>query len=383
MMLIVTSLALVVLAMPRAAHAFVYWGDTDHYALGRAGPDGQGATETFVNLHYAALPCGVAVRGPYIYWGDQLGAIGRTRIDGTGTPDLHFITGATEPCGLAVYGDHLYWANRSIHGSIGRASLAGPLDVQQNFVPSEQATGGSDLWEPCSVAADRTGIYWSDALGGGIGHAKLDGTGEGTLLQDANQGCGVALGGGYLYWTNDPFTGNGMIGRALESGAAANPSFMTVAGGSCGLAVFSHYLFYAEGAIIDRTDLNSPDPTAAATQIFAGARNACGVAVDSLSAGRLQVLGTRSSRNGVRLELKVSNPGQVVVRQASSGRPLVRTEHAHVARAGRISLPVRLTVAGARALRQHPNLKLRLRVTYTPTGGITSTATPTITLKAG
>ena len=73
--------------------------------------------------------------------------------------------------------------------------------------PASRRPRGSDLNEPCGVAVDASGIYWSDAIGGAIGHANLDGTGERTLLTGVNRACGVALGGGYLYWDNEPYTG--------------------------------------------------------------------------------------------------------------------------------------------------------------------------------
>jgi hypothetical protein len=97
------------------------------------------------------------------------GRIGRTRIDGSGKPDPDFIVGASEPCGLSIYGHHLYWVNESTAGSIGRANLTGPLDVHENFVPSEQGSGREDLNQPCGVAVNQAGIYWTNAVDGGVG----------------------------------------------------------------------------------------------------------------------------------------------------------------------------------------------------------------------
>ena len=54
----------------------------------------------------ASGPCGPAVAGGYIYWGN-LGAsgkgttIGRAKLDGTGV-NASFIKGASSPCGVAV-----------------------------------------------------------------------------------------------------------------------------------------------------------------------------------------------------------------------------------------------------------------------------------------
>jgi hypothetical protein len=223
------------------------------------------------------MPCGVAVSGRYVYWADEeKGAIGRARLDGEGKPDPTFITGATLPCGVAVYRRHLYWANKNIAGSIARANLTGPRDVRENFVPSEQASGGHDLGQPCGVAVGPTGIYWSNAIGGSVGRANLNGSGERTLVSGGLQACGVALSRSYVYWTDQA---NGTIGRALLNGALPNPQYITGLNGPCGAAVNSHYLYFADRGTIDRINLRSPDPTSATEQIVTGTRNACGVAV--------------------------------------------------------------------------------------------------------
>jgi hypothetical protein len=158
------------------------------------------------------------------------------------------------------------------------------------------------LDEPCGVAVDASGIYWSDAIGGAVGHATLDGTGERTLLAGSQRACGVALAGRYIYWANEPLVGPRTIGRALESGADVEGTYITGLNGPCGSAVYSHYLYFADGATIDRADLSSPDPTASTQQIVMGTRNACGVAVEipvvcSSSSSSASGKNTSASRN--------------------------------------------------------------------------------------
>jgi hypothetical protein len=52
------------------------------------------------------------------------------------------------------------------------------------------------------------------------------------------------LGGGYLYWANHLDAGDVTIGRALESGAAVDPTYITGLCDPCGAAVYSHYLYW-------------------------------------------------------------------------------------------------------------------------------------------
>lgn len=269
---------LLALLAASGAQAFLYWADTDNYSIGRSSLNGSHAHDRYLSLiAMGSLPCGVAVSARYIYWADEeRGAIGRAPISSKGKPNATFITGASLPCGVAVYGDHLYWANKEVNGSIGRANLIGPRHVQESFVPSEQASGGHDLAQPCAVAVGPTGIYWSDAIGGTVGHANLSGTAERTIVSGGLQACGVALSHRYLYWTDQ---GDGTIGRAQLDGTDPNPTYIAGLNDPCGAVVASHDLYFADGATIDRTDLTSPDPTVSTEQIVAGTRNACGVAV--------------------------------------------------------------------------------------------------------
>jgi hypothetical protein len=381
-LVVVGVFALLVLAS--SAGAFLYYGDTDNYAIGRAGLAGQSPMDPFVGV--GTLPCGVAVDGPYIYYGQKLyGQIGRARIDGLGKPDGSFIVGASEPCGLAVYGQHLYWVNGGTDGSIGRANLTGPLDVHENFVPSEQGSGSEDLNEPCGVAVDQTGIYWTDFIGGAVGHANLDGSGEATLIPGAGaQACGVAVGGGYVYFAHSLYLGAASIGRAVESGADVDSTYITGLSGPCGATVYSDYLYFSDGATIDRTDLLSSDPTAATEQIVLGTKYACGVAVDSLYAGTLAILARHSGPHGtVRLTVKLSDPGVVAVQQTSGSVALLRSLSVRIRRAGQTTVTLHPTAAGSKRLTVHQHLEVRVRIIYTPTGGIATTKTTDLVLARG
>ena len=368
-----------------SADAFIYWANTDGYSIGHANLDGSGARDTFLSLDYQ-IPCSVAVSGRYVYWSEPNNisgaSIARAPLDGSSKPDHDFITGVSGACGLAVSGNYLYWANGGIDGSIGRARLSGPTDVQENFVPSEQPSGGHDLDQACGIAVDATGIYWSDRSGGtGIGHANLDGTGERTLIPNTGSSCGVALAGGYLYWADNPFFSASTIGRALESGAQADKTFITGLNGPCGLAVDANYLYFADGSTIDRSDLSSPDPTASTQQIVFGNRNACGIAIDTLYQGQLSLYQRRSRKHGlVTVTLGVSNPGQIEVRQAGGRPTLIKPAQARPTRAGKLSLTLHPTAAATKRLLSHASLGTRIKISYTPRGGVTTVKSTRVVL---
>ena len=124
----------------------------------------------------------------YIYWANWYGGpgttIGRATVDGT-QADQSFITGAHGPCGVAVDGKHIYWGNQ-VTDTIGRANLDG-TGVDQNFI-----TGITGFNRPCSVAVDSGHIYWDETVNN-IGRANLDGTG---IERDFITGANSALRGG-------------------------------------------------------------------------------------------------------------------------------------------------------------------------------------------
>jgi hypothetical protein len=139
----------------------VYWGETGNGTIGRANLDGTGVNQSFIGG--ATGPCGVAVDGGHIYWANQAGTtIGRANLDGSGV-NQGFIAGATNPCGVAVDGGHIYWPN-SINGTIGRANLDG-TGVNQGFV------GGAS--RPCGVAVDALEIGYPRPRGASPTHVSL------------------------------------------------------------------------------------------------------------------------------------------------------------------------------------------------------------------
>ncbi|HEX8977575.1 MAG TPA: hypothetical protein VF781_13780, partial [Solirubrobacteraceae bacterium] len=170
------------------------------------------------------------------------------------------------------------------------------------------------------------------------------------------------------------------IARATLNGGDVNNSYITGLNGPCGLVAYSHYLYFADGPTIDRTDLTSADPTAATEQIVLGTKNACGVAVDSLYAGKLVIVARHSRPRGiVRLTVGVSNPGVILVRSAS-GLRLLRDARATVRHAEVTTISLVPTSIARRRLLKQRVIQARIRVEYLPTGGVAAAKTTTVTL---
>ncbi len=102
-----------------------------------------------------AKPCGLALDGRYLYFGEYIGpnALPGTRIgrvDRSVNPPVvtpNLIEGADRVFGLAVDAGFLYWTNAGSN-SIGRASADG-TGVQQSFIPN--------VFTPLGLAIDSAG----------------------------------------------------------------------------------------------------------------------------------------------------------------------------------------------------------------------------------
>ncbi len=82
---------------------------------------------------------------------------------------------------------------------------------------------------------------------------------------------------------------------------------------------------------------------------------------------------------GTAVALKVTVPGPGTL--AASGKDLKKTK-ASPRRAGTLSLKLKLSGAGQKALKRHHKIKIKVKVIFTPSGGKANTATKTVTFKA-
>jgi hypothetical protein len=206
-----------------AANAgYVYWASQSTDGVGRARFDGSGADPKFIRGSNDVM--GVEVDGQHVYWTNVNGTIGRADLDGSNVNQA-FIASGSLPFDLAVDGQHIYWAN-SGNGTIGRANLDGS-SVNQSFI-----TG---LTIPRGIALDSSHIYWAEAGGSAtIGRANLDGSNLNASFMNPSSATGLAVHGGYLYWTDQSL---GRVGRANVDGTNPNPGFITGGGQTVGVAV--------------------------------------------------------------------------------------------------------------------------------------------------
>jgi hypothetical protein len=161
---------------------------------------------------------GLATDGTYVYWAErEAGAIGRAKLDCTGTPEPAFITGLPEIEDLAVDEGHIYWTEPT-EGAIGRADIEGhPGSVETQFIvgaerPKGIAVGCGHLYwtEPGDEVIGKTHFLGRATLGAGEAKEvdqefikfKLLGQevpAQGVAVDCANGHIYVAMNGAYIF----------------------------------------------------------------------------------------------------------------------------------------------------------------------------------------
>ena len=360
------------LLAPRA-NAYIYWANWwggPGTTIGRATVDGTQVNQSFIDGAHG--PCGVAVDGKHIYWGNQVtDTIGRAKLDGTGV-DQNFITGITgfnRPCSVAVDSAHIYW-DESV-SNIGRANLDG-TGIKRDFI-----TGANSL---CGVAVDAQHVYWGNdnSTVNSIGRANLDGTGVNqSFIPNAIQGsglhepCGPVVDSTHLYFTAGE---NTRILRANLDGTGVDQSFVTGVNDAA-LALDARYLFWTE-QLPPEVGRSGLDGSGVIHTLVSGTGTnyLFGIAVDSnsFSLGKLK----RKKNGTAALFADVPGPGQVGLQGkglkalaiSSAARESVTTA------GGTVKLKIRPGKgkkgrALRRKLQNAGKAKVRVTVTYLPSGG--------------
>jgi hypothetical protein len=382
--LVLVAVAVAALMLAPAADAFIYWADTAEQTIGRADNDGSHVNDNFIQT--AALPFQVAVDASHIYWANQnSNSIGRANIDGSDA-DNNFITGIVHPSGVAVTGSFVYWS--SLEGPIGRAKLDGSAKEPELVKLA---------LEPCGLAVDSGHLYWADpGTPSFIGRSGLDGSTPSykyVTIPGTSFPCGVAVNSANIFWADLGLFGGGTrIGRAGISGSGPDASFIGDASTPCGIVAFGSRIYWpnAETGTIARAN---SDGTGVEESFFAsGANNPCGIAIDDLASppepppvgppvppsnqftfGKLK---RNLAKGTATLPVSVPGAGSLSLRGKS-----IRKVAKQAKGAGKVSLGLKPNAGGKRALGDTGKLRVRVKVTFTPTGGTALTKAKSVLLK--
>ena len=263
-----------------SADAFIYWssGNGLESSIGRASLDGGEVDPELVNG--IAAGWGVASDGGHIYWGESgffptAATIGRAEPDGSDI-DRDFLA-ATTFCGVfALRADPaaIFWLKSPCvndlftidrhddegFGPAGSGDLIRGFDVDDTYVYWSEGNhiarglrSGEEIdrdWLDLGagnaaggIAVSEDHVYWTAAdpaylaHGRAIGRASIDGSDD-SIDDEFIDGAsfdptvppGIAVQGGYLYWTNSPEPDSesdyGSIARATLRGSAVEQDFI-------------------------------------------------------------------------------------------------------------------------------------------------------------
>jgi hypothetical protein len=376
------------------------------------------------------IPSGVAVEpvAGRIYWTDfSPGTISFANLNGSGGEDLN-TTGATvsnaRGIGVDPAGSRVWWSNAA-GASISFANLDGSGGENLN-------TTGATVSNPRGVAIDYAAgrIYWVNAAVG-ISFANLDGSGGGGNLNtsgatvDNARGVALDAAAGRIYWANqgaDTISfanldgsggGNVVTGAATVNGPnfpsllqaptgavipaitgrPAPRSKLTCSQGSWAADLLESFLYRAPTSFAYRWSRGGTDIAGATARSYrpravgnyrctvtasneAGASSQTSAIRGVFRLGRLR---RNEARGTARLTVRVPGPGKLVLagkglrKQRAAGsvgkaRTVVKT-------AGKVQLLIKTKGKKRRQLIRAGKVKVKARVTYTPTGGTRGTQT--------
>ncbi|MGH2988387.1 MAG: hypothetical protein ACRDMA_00775 [Solirubrobacterales bacterium] len=359
----------------------MYWTElTREGDIGRANLDGNPASvdPEFIEAGEFAEPCGSpAVDGAHIYWADgnfseNAGLIGRASLDGTSVePRFIRLTAEARPCGVAVTGSHIYWGNAgpAETDAIGRANLD-RSGVDQAFI------GGAR--EPRGVAVGGGRIYWSNFDGSSIGRATLSGTGvnQNFVVGSGLNAGGVAVGPAHLYWANEVLFPAPTIGRANLDKSAVTNSFIPVPDQPAGVAVDAAHIYWGLAGAIGRGGLNATS----VDQGFIADADPSGVAVDGLLPSNeffLRKAKREKKKGTAKLTVEgLDPPGGLELGKTKK----VKGRRIAVEATSTSQLRIKPKGKAKRKLKGGGRAKVKAEVTFTPDGGEPSTQSKSVKL---
>jgi hypothetical protein len=254
------TLAALFCLRPAPAGAYLYWGTESGVA--RADLNGHGLDTSFVRdpIEHNSTN-GVALSGRYVYFGGNVGRVGRASLEGGNIePDLFTIPQPApesllhsieqDAHSLAVTETYIYWSgdgdlDGTEDGYIGRATIAGG-DIEPEFIKTDAPAH--------SITVYAGHLYWCTRHG--IARANLNGSGVEPNFIPVEGPCQIAVAGGYIYWSS--FLGQS-IGRADIDGRAVDQRFITGLAHVFGVAVGGGYIYWdAEENPEDKLDRSGP-----------------------------------------------------------------------------------------------------------------------------
>lgn len=162
--------------------------------------------------------------GAYVFWNTGGGTIGRADNDGANvTQSLVGGVESGEP--IAVDPTHLYFTTDEENAAAKSAVARTNLDGGEATLLPEGLLGqnGSGI-----EAVDAEHVYWADSSG--IGRARLDGSSiEPEFIKVVGQFGGIAVYGGFVYWTYFEGGFGETIGRANLATKKVDPEFVKFA----------------------------------------------------------------------------------------------------------------------------------------------------------
>jgi sugar lactone lactonase YvrE len=377
---VLTAGLLAVIAAPSAS-AYIYWADVSDGAggtIGRANNDGTGVDRNFITG--LKQPCGVAVDGQHIYWGDGgTNSIGRANLDGSGVDIAWIIQPATVegPCGVAVDAASIWWANidgAGGQGSVARANIDGTGAQPLTFNSPTFAKN------PFSIALAGNLVYWSNLdlansfAASAVGRAGADGTPPPTASFLAIGAPGapqwLAADATHLYLTEILSGVPVQIVRTDLDGTNAQQVISAFPGG--GLAVNDGTVYWANGSEGTISSFNPDDGTKPDFAFITQVGEPSGLAVDSGVPSNEFAIGTltRDKQHGTAtLELSAGDPGTFSL--AGSG---LKPATADVDGGSSVTLTMAAAGKAKTHLKRDGKIKLTADVTFTAIGNATPTS---------
>jgi DNA-binding beta-propeller fold protein YncE len=407
----------------------IYWSNAGANKISFANLDGSGGGDLNTTGATTASPDGVAIdpAGGRIYWANysaSMPGISFARLDGSGGGNLNTsgaTTNSANGVALDLAAGRIYWANQGVPKiSFARLDGTGGGDLNTSGATVAGAIG-------VAIDSDAGRIYWPNIGGGGtISFARLDGSGGGGTISTAgatmNTPIGVAIdpAAGRIYWANAAAvnkisfarldgSGGGDLNTAgattndsrfpalLETPAAAavptvtggaKPgSVLTCSGGAWAPDLLGSLLYRAPQSVALQWISGGQDVAGATASTFtassvgeyscrATAQNHAGSASQtSLTLGVFGLGKAKLNKKKGTALLPVTVPGPGTLRLTGKGVVKQRTSGISgsaaktVSKAGTVKLKVKPKGKTRKKLKKKGMAKVKLTITFKPTGG--------------